>query len=113
MMERRQDEQNGPEVPRRQAEDICYRSLGLIDQNREYLQMHLAGKADRRTTEALEDIEIESARLERTIRETMGLLALWEGETSPCWFDLDRLLEGFGSMREEIARQTGVELGCI
>lgn len=46
-----------------------------MDQDREYLQMHLKKVSDERTEAAFSDMELESARLERTIRELMELSA--------------------------------------
>ena len=62
------------DFPRKQFESVLLNSLRIMDQNREYLQMHLARTGDERTRQALEDMGQESIRLERTLREMMGLL---------------------------------------
>ena len=60
------------DFPRKQFESVLLHSLRIMDQNREYLQMHLARTGDERTRQALEDMGQESIRLERTLREMMG-----------------------------------------
>ena len=54
------------DFPRKQFESVLLHSLRIMDQNREYLQMHLARTGDERTRQALEDMGQESIRLERT-----------------------------------------------
>ena len=44
--------------PQGEFEDVCFHALGIIDQNREYLQMHLLASADLPTRQALSDIQI-------------------------------------------------------
>lgn len=56
------------DFPRKQFESVLLHSLRIMDQNREYLQMHLARTGDERTRQALEDMGQESIRLERTLR---------------------------------------------
>lgn len=68
----RQDEAG---FPQKQLETAFLHSLRLLEQNREYLQMHLQPLKDARTAQALEDMEQEAARLERTFRELMELSA--------------------------------------
>ncbi len=67
--------QGEAEFPQKQLETAFLHSLRLMDQNREYLQMHLAPAADSRAAQALDDMAVESARLERTFREVMELSA--------------------------------------
>ena len=43
------------DFPRKQFESVLLHSLRIMDQNREYLQMHLARTGDERTRQALED----------------------------------------------------------
>ena len=59
-MRRRNDGAGGS--LREEFGDVCFHALGIIDQNREYLQMHLLASADLPTRQALSDIQIESAR---------------------------------------------------
>lgn len=51
------------DFPRKQFESVLLHSLRIMDQNREYLQMHLARTGDERTRQALEDMGQESIRL--------------------------------------------------
>ena len=37
--------------PQEEFGDVCFHALGIIDQNREYLQMHLLASADLRDSE--------------------------------------------------------------
>ena len=74
--------------------DVCFHALGIIDQNREYLQMHLLASADLPTRQALSDIQIESARLDRTVRNAITLYQLENEELSELQpLDLCSLLE--------------------
>ena len=68
--------------PQEEFGDVCFHALGIIDQNREYLQMHLLASADLPTRQALSDIQIESARLDRTIRNAITLYQLENEELS-------------------------------
>ena len=74
-----------------------FHALGIIDQNREYLQMHLLASADLPTRQALSDIQIESARLDRTVRNAITLYQLENEELSELQpLDLCGLLEKAG-----------------
>lgn len=75
-MRRRNDGAGGS--LREEFGDVCFHALGIIDQNREYLQMHLLASADLPTRQALSDIQIESARLDRTVRNAITLYQLEE-----------------------------------
>lgn len=77
--------QGEAEFPQKQLETAFLHSLRLMDQNREYLQMHLAPAADSRAAQALDDMAVESARLERTFREVMELSARSNRCTSSRW----------------------------
>ena len=91
-MRRRNDGAGGS--LREEFGDVCFHALGIIDQNREYLQMHLLASADLPTRQALSDIQIESARLDRTVRNAITLYQLENeelGELQP--LDLCSLLE--------------------
>ena len=80
--------------PREEFGDVCFHALGIIDQNREYLQMHLLASADLPTRQALSDIQIESARLDRTVRNAITLYQLENEELSELQpLDLCSLLE--------------------
>lgn len=94
------------DFPRKQFESVLLHSLRIMDQNREYLQMHLARTGDERTRQALEDMGQESIRLERTLREMMGLLEVEMNDKPPmkpvdlCWI----LMEA-AQMAPEIEKQ--------
>ena len=42
-----QEQPESMEFPRREFESVCFHAIGLVDQNREYLQMHLRRAATR------------------------------------------------------------------
>lgn len=91
-MRRRNDGAGGS--LREEFGDVCFHALGIIDQNREYLQMHLLASADLPTRQALSDIQIESARLDRTVRNAITLYRLENEELSELQpLDLCSLLE--------------------
>ena len=74
-------------------EEVCFHSLGVIDQNREYLQMHLLASVDLPTRQALSDIQVESARLERAVHNAITLYRLEQKEPEELRpFDLCTLL---------------------
>lgn len=99
------------DFPRKQFESVLLHSLRIMDQNREYLQMHLARTGDERTRQALEDMGQESIRLERTLREMMGLLEVEMNDKPPmkpvdlCWI----LMEA-AQIAPEIEKQLGIRL---
>ena len=79
-----------PDLPAQEFGAVCTHALSLIDQNREYLQMHFSGRGDERAETALSDIEVETVRLERALA---GMLRLWEvsgGISAACWVPLKR-----------------------
>lgn len=104
-----------PDLPAQEFGAVCTHALSLIDQNREYLQMHFSGRGDERAETALSDIEVETVRLERALA---GMLRLWEvsGGSAPpraqrfCRLDLCRLLGAVEAMEEPLFRQLGVTL---
>ena len=104
-----------PDLPAQEFGAVCTHALSLIDQNREYLQMHFSGRGDERAETALSDIEVETVRLERALA---GMLRLWEvsGGSAPpraqrfCRLDLCRLLGAVEAMEEPFFRQLGVTL---
>ena len=90
---------------------LCFHSLGLIDQNREYLGMHLLASADLPTRQALSDIQVESARMERAVHNFM-MLGHLEGEEPEELrpFDLCGLLEKTGRLAPDIESAVEVKL---
>ena len=101
--------QGEAEFPQKQLETAFLHSLRLMDQNREYLQMHLAPAADSRAAQALDDMAVESARLERTFREVMELSAP-EQPLHKLPLDLCQLVSQMDRMGEEIKAQCGTTL---
>lgn len=95
------------DFPRKQFESVLLHSLRIMDQNREYLQMHLARTGDERT----EDMGQESIRLERTLREMMGLLEV-EMNDKPSMkpVDLCWILMEAAQMAPEIEKQLDIRL---
>ena len=92
-------------------EDVCFHSLGIIDQNREYLQMHLLASVDLPTRQALSDIQVESARLERAVHNAMTLYRLEQEEPEePRPFDLCPLLEKSSRLAPDIKRSLEISL---
>ena len=106
MVRQRQGE---AEFPQKQLETAFLHSLRLMDQNREYLQMHLAPAADSRAAQALDDMAVESARLERTFREVMEL-STPEQPLHKLPLDLCQLVSQMARMEEEIKAQCGTTL---
>ena len=97
--------------PQGEFEDVCFHALGIIDQNREYLQMHLLASADLPTRQALSDIQIESARVSRTVHNAMLLYRLENGE--PCElqpFDVSELQEKAERMAPDIEKSLEIQL---
>ena len=100
-MHRRNDGAGG--FLREEFGDVCFHALGIIDQNREYLQMHLLASADLPTRQALSDIQIESARLDRTVRNAITLYQLENEDLSELQpLDLCGLLEKAGRLAPDI-----------
>lgn len=103
----------GEGFPREEFEAVCSHAIGLIDQNREYLQMHLRESADQPARQALADMALETAHLERVLGEMMDWMALEEpygSMPSVRCFDLCGILQQVKGMQEEISRQVGVRL---
>ena len=108
-MRRRNDGPGGS--LREEFGDVCFHALGIIDQNREYLQMHLLASADLPTRQALSDIQIESARLDRTVRNAITLYQLENEELSELQpLDLCSLLEKAGRLAPDIQRSLEIAL---
>ena len=97
--------------PQEEFGDVCFHALGIIDQNREYLQMHLLASADLPTRQALSDIQIEFARVSRAVHNAMLLYRLENGE--PCQlqpFDVSELLEKAERMAPDIEKSLEIQL---
>ena len=95
-----QEQPESMEFPRREFESVCFHAIGLVDQNREYLQMHLRESGDAPTRQALADMELQTARLERTLSEMMDLMALEEDPVpSRRGFDLCSVLRQAASLQ--------------
>lgn len=106
-----QEQPESMEFPRREFESVCFHAIGLVDQNREYLQMHLRESGDAPTRQALADMELQTARLERTLSEMMDLMALEEDPVpSRRGFDLCSVLRLCRA--EDAWRLTVTDHGC-
>lgn len=109
MSQTAQNQQEHEPFPRKAFEMVCFHAIGLIDQNREYLQMHLTD-ADENTRQALADVELETARLERTVGEMMDLLTLEQDAASLRVLDLREVLRQVEVLETDIFQQLGVRL---
>ena len=108
-MRRRNDGAGGS--PQGEFEDVCFHALGIIDQNREYLQMHLLATADLPTRQALGDIQIESARLSRTVHNAMTLYRLENEEPEALQpLDLSGLLEKADKIAPDVKQALEIDL---
>lgn len=94
--------------PRKAFEAACH-AMGVLEQNREYLQFHLKN-ADEKTQQALADMQRGAARLERTMSEMEDLLALHDPPPARRWMDLRDVLAQADAMGPEIARALGLTL---
>lgn len=91
--------------------NICFHSIGLINQNREYLQMHLRDTMDLPARQALSDIQVETARLERAFQNVETFFHLKQDEPGePELFDLHGLLEKTGALAGDIDVALGIRL---
>ena len=88
--------------PRKAFETACH-AMGVLEQNREYLQFHLKN-ADEKTQQALADMQRGAARLERAMSEIEDLLALHDPPPARRWMDLRDVLAQADAMGPEIAR---------
>ena len=99
------------DFPCKQFESVLLHSLRIMDQNREYLQMHLARTGDEKTRQALLDMEQESIRRERNLREMMSLLEAETNDKPPMTpIDLAWILTEIGQMAPEIEQQLGTKV---
>lgn len=108
-----QTENFAPEFAQKRLEQVCFHALGLLEQNREYLEQHLgAAGADESTMSALADMRTACARLDRSLGELLALLACARGAAQPAVrvFSLGTVINALESQREPIRRQLGIEL---
>ena len=83
------------DFPRKQFESVLLHSLRIMDQNREYLQMHLARTGDERTRQALEDMGQESIRLEQMCIRDRASRPRSRCSSSARWTAMARRASGF------------------
>lgn len=94
-----------------EIENVCFHAISLINQNREYLQMHLRDAADLPARQALSDIQVETARLERAVQNVSTFFHLkWNEPGEPELFDLCGLLEKTGVLAQDIDTELGIRL---
>lgn len=102
-----------PVFPQKEFEAACFHSLGLLEQNREYLEQHLLAQgADKNTMQALADMQTACVRLERSLGEIVAAIACLRGNVQPAShaFDMGKLVRALASQQEPIRREIGVEL---
>lgn len=101
------------ELPQEDIKDVCFRALNLIECNREYLEHHIMrGGADKEALEALEDIQVACARLDKALDELMRLLSCISGDAAPKCdaFDIGALTAEMAAKADEIQKKLGVEM---
>lgn len=97
----------------KRAEEVCNRALGLIGNNCEYLEQHLARTgADEETRQAVADISAASIQLERTFHEMMTLMDYLREDEPPQLYPLDlcELLKQVAAQADMVRAQLGVEI---
>lgn len=97
----------------KRAEEVCDRALGLIGNNCEYLEQHLARTgADEETRQAVADISAAAVRLERTFHEMTTLMDYLRMEEPPQLYPLDlcELLKQVAAQTDMVRAQLGVEV---
>lgn len=110
-----QEPENWQDFPQEKFEQVCFHSLGLLEQNREYLEKHLrAADTDEYSLQALADMKTACARLDRSLNEMMALLACLRGTAQPalCTFDLGTLVRALNAQQEPVQRELGITL-CV
>lgn len=106
-------EWGAPTFSQKEFEAACFHSLGLLEQNREYLEQHLLAQgADKNTMQALADMQTACVRLERTIDEIAAAIACLRGTAQPSShaFDMGGFVRALASQQEPIRRELGIEL---
>ena len=97
----------------KRIEDVCFRSLGLIGRNCEYLdQRFVRNGADPEVRQAVADINAAATQLDRTLREVMDLIEfLREDEMPPLYpIDLCVLLQQIADQADMVRAQINVEI---
>lgn len=99
--------------PQKNFEQACFHSLGLLEQNCEYLEQHLqkAG-GDENTLQAVFDMQAACMQLDHTINEMLELLACLHGTAQPELrrFDLSDIVQALAEQRDVLLRERGIEL---
>lgn len=102
-----------PQFPQEGFEEVCFRALGLIESNREYLAQRLKRYgACEAEAQSLEDIRAADLWLERTLGEMMDLLACLRGTAQPenTAFDLCALAQELAASAHAACAKRGVRL---
>lgn len=97
----------------KRIEDVCFRSLGLIGRNCEYLEQHFERNgADAVTKQAVADINAAATQLERTLNETMILMEFLRADEAPQLYPIDLcdLLQQIAAQADMIRSQLDVEI---
>lgn len=101
------------DIPCKKLEDACFRPMGLLNRNCEYLSQHLChAQADEETMQAVEDISAATARLERSMGELFSLLELLQNkrELPRTAVDLCALLRQVMIQSDMVREQLDVEI---
>lgn len=101
------------DIPCKKLQDACFRPIGLLERNCEYLSQHLCHvQADEETIQAVADISAASARLERSMGELFSLLELLQNnqELPRTAVDLCTLLQQVMVQADMVQEQLGVEI---
>lgn len=113
-MQQKQDAAQ-PQFPHRELEQTCLHSLGLLEQNCEYLHQHLrACGGDDASLQAVDDMQAACVRLDRTLGEMMALHECLYGEAKPenTVFDMGGLLRTLAAQQAAIEKELNVHL-CV
>lgn len=100
------------DFPQQNFEAICYRSIELVDRNREYLELRLGTSgADKDIMQSLSDIHSSCVLLDRTVNEMMALLKCLHGEARPSLgkFDFYAYAQLLATQRGQIKKLLGID----
>lgn len=94
-------------------EDVCFRSLGLISRNCEYLdQRFVRNGADAEVRQAVADINAAATQLDRTMREVMDLMEFLREDEIPQLYPIDlcELLQQIADQADMVRSQLHVDI---
>lgn len=97
----------------KRVENVCDRALGLIGNNCEYLEQHLARTGvDKESRQAVADISAAAVQLERTFHEMTTLMDYLRMDEPPQLYPLElrELLQQIEAQADMVRAQIGVEI---